>query len=194
MVLEELDFPLAPRGLYQGPLDLRSSQIVGVDHPTPRMAALLGQVVLAPLFSLVVAPGELDADLDQLPDALRARADDHLHRLLSANARARHKGVLDMALEAVLVVKHRRDAALGVASAGLGQLVFRHHRHQAGFGRFQREAETADPAAYHQDIGFIKHGSILAPPAWAVKKGIGYPSWPSIRACTCQSRRGSRCG
>ncbi len=149
-----------------------------------RVAALLAEVVL-PVVG-IAAPIEVGAERDQVADAVRPFADDHLDDVAVAEPGAGDERVVDVRLEAVLGAPDRRDAALGVLARTLGQPVLRQEDDLMPCPRTaQRRDQAGDAAADDEKVAFDGHelrdsrgqapGSSAAPRMATLTSRWGFP-------------------
>jgi len=138
----------------EGGLHRPAGGVGGVHHPAMAVAALACQVQMVAGFA-----GERDPDRAEPADQGRAALDDEADGRRVAQSGAGLQGVLDVGFEAVLRVEHRRDAALGVVAAALGDGALGEHGDAAMAGEFQRQAQPGGAAADHQYIAqdFVGH-------------------------------------
>ena len=100
-----------------------------------------------PACQLVVAVVEGDTQTDQVTDTLGALGAERLDCLKLVEPGTGPQGVCDVFLNAVVVEDRRRYPTLRIKSVALGQLGFRHQRHDVRGTRGECGHETGDPAA-----------------------------------------------
>src|SRR5439155_1015444 len=117
------DRALAAQRLGQRADDLVAGRVERVEDASPRMSALLSEVVL--LFLGVAAQVEVRPERNQPAHPGRTLADDGLDHVATAEPGARRDRIVDVRLEAVLGAPDRGDAALSVLARALGKPVLR---------------------------------------------------------------------
>ena len=125
-----------------------------MDHPPRAVAAFSRQVELAARF----AAGELGAQVHELPNAVRAVADDHLDDVAMREPAPRTDGVSHVGLERVGRIQHRSDPALRPVRRRVGAAPLRHHRYATVSSGLEREAEARDAATEDQVVALDSHG------------------------------------
>ncbi len=142
-------------------LDARGPDSVaesGLDRRSRRVAARVqhardGVGRLQPPREVAVGGAiEVHAPLDELSDAGRALADEHVHGIRIIQSRAGGQRVGGVRGHGVSGGGDRRDPALRPPRVGVGQCALGHDRDVASaLGRVQRRRETGDAAAHHDD-------------------------------------------
>jgi hypothetical protein len=124
-VLDDLDALVRPYRLDQCAGDLRAGGVAArVGDAAAVVAALTGEQYLA-----VGALVEGRAGDDQPPHGVGALGDQDPHRLLVAQARAGHQGVVQVLLGGVALAQRRGDAALRPAGRAVVQHGLGDHQH-----------------------------------------------------------------
>ena len=139
------DVGMGMRRLLQRLLDGPAGGVVDMDDPAVAVPALAGQV---PALAVAVA-GEGHAQLRQPRDRRRRVLDHELDRGAVVEAGAGDHRVLDMRLERVAGLEHRRDPALRPAgrALALGQ-----HRHLEALREVERRRQPGRAGADDQDV------------------------------------------
>ncbi len=185
MAFQHLDIRVRRHGPEQGAFDLLARRVARMEHPPPRVSALLPEVERGtPGRSLAFI--ELDAHFDQLLDPRRSLANDRPHRRLVAKAVTGFERVLDVQLERIIVAGHASDAALGIIGVRFGADVLCDDRHGAVNRRFDRETESRDAAADDDEIvGFHKRMLSMSRvrPKNAASATSVLPGWICDRGC-----------
>ena len=88
--------------------------------------------------------GEIRAEVDEFPDAIRPLAHQYVHGVFVAQARARLQRILQMETRRVIRGQHPGDAALGIVGVGLRLLFLREDDHSAVVSRLQRGPQSGD--------------------------------------------------
>ena len=123
VVLVEVDVRAAAHPVDHGFLDLATGGIGGVDDAAMAVPAFTRKVQSRGGVRVTLA-SEAHAVLEQPADVLRTVFDHLAHDGLVAQACASDQGVLDMGIDGVALVDHRRDSALGVIGVAFGDLAF----------------------------------------------------------------------
>ena len=113
MIFQNLDVVPLAHLRFQGGLNGLAGGVGGVNDPTVAVTAFAGEVVdLAAVF--LGKATEIHAVSDQSLNGGGAALHHEAHGVFAAKPGAGIDGVLNMGVEAVLVVQHRGDPALGV--------------------------------------------------------------------------------
>ena len=137
-------------------LDFAAGCVLEMEDASLGVAALATEVqfmVAVSIFALV----EVDAELHQLSDSLRAFGNDFAHGVLVAESRPRIKSVSDVEFEGILVTHHTGHAALGPGGVRVGNGAFGDEGNATFFRSLQSKGEPCDAAAKDDEIKF-SHG------------------------------------
>ena len=135
-VLEDLHARQLPHSLDQGPDHLLAGGVVRVDDPAGRVSAFSTQIQH---LRVILAGGEPGPQVLKLPDGLRALAYTQIHHIIAAESAPGRLGVLDVRLEAVVVIRHRCHAALSAVCRGVFDRVLGKENNLAAPGHLPRE-------------------------------------------------------
>jgi hypothetical protein len=102
---------------------------------------------------LCAFPIKVRSPLDQLADAGRRLADDHLDDLAVAKRASGLEGIFDVVFEAVFGVHYARNAALGIVAVGLLDALFGHEDDRETGIDGQCRAKAGDTPPDDQHIG-----------------------------------------
>ena len=152
LILFQLDVGVVVDGLQQSALNLGTGVVLVVKDAELGVAAFAVQVELAS-FRFV----EFHAVAHQLFDALRRLADGHFNHVAVADTVAGNEGVGNMFVEAVGVVHHGGDTALGVLGRAFGGVAFGEDAHFAVRSHFERKAQSGNTGANHKKINLMTH-------------------------------------
>ncbi len=152
-VLDQFEVVVGADGLDQGARYLRAGRVPArVGDTTAVVAALAGEQDLA---LVVLVEGRSGGD--QAADRARALGDEHPHRLLVAQARARDEGVLQVLLGGVALAERGGDAALCPAGRAVVEHRLGDDQHaQARLTHPQGRGEPGDAGADDDDVGRLR--------------------------------------
>ena len=128
-----------------------AGSVSGVNNATMAMAALAGQ--MKPEFGLVA--GEGNALLDQPAHRCVAVFDNIARGGFVAQSGPGHQRIVNVGLDRVGGIQHRRDAALCPGRVGVLQLAFCDQCHLVGGGEVQRQRLAGQAAAENQDVKLV---------------------------------------
>ena len=114
-----------------------ASGVGGMNDAAMAVAAFAGQVkaLIADAIAVVAIAGKRHAQLNQ-PVNRRARVLNNKARgLRIAQPGAGHQRILYMCFHRILIIQHRRNAALGVGGAAFQQILLGDQAHLAVFGQ-----------------------------------------------------------
>ncbi len=117
-----------------------------MDDTAVRMPTLARQVQRLGLLD------EGDAHFDEPFDRVRRILDHELDRVAAVQARSGDHRVLDVILERIARVEHRRDAALRPGGRSAGQITLRQHEHAAMIGERDRGGQPRGARADDDDV------------------------------------------
>jgi hypothetical protein len=159
---------------HKSGFDCRTRRIApGVQHASPRMRGLkaAGEFPDNPVNPAVslnravsVSPVELDAESNQILDALRPLGAQRLDGLDDVESRAGAQRVVDMRGDAVLGEDRSGDPALRIEGITLGQFRLGHESDRVRGARGDRGHESRDPAADDDDARHVRPPSSCS--AW----------------------------
>jgi hypothetical protein len=121
-----------------------------MDYSTMTMAAFLAQVERVERATgnlAAVCCGERHALIDKPAHRLGALLDDSLHDIAVAESYARVERIADVGVNAVLVIQHRCDAALGIERCALIEFTFAEHCNASERRCSQRKSQACGAAA-----------------------------------------------
>jgi endonuclease III len=119
-VFEQFDIWRLGDGRKQGLLNRLSRHVLHVKNPSVRMTAFLAEVGAAAFVAR-----KLEAEVDEILDAVGSLADDHADNVLAAQPVAGVDRVAYMAFKVVRVRGDARDATLGVVGVRFRAVLFR---------------------------------------------------------------------
>ena len=111
------------------------------------MAALLTKIEFA--VTVIIAFGELHAELDQFLDAGRTFLNNAAYNFLIAQPASGGDRVVHVALERVFLACDGGDAALCVVRVRLGPAFLCDDRNSSGVGDLERKRQSGDAATQH---------------------------------------------
>ena len=155
VVLEQIDVGVVAHLREQRPLDLAARHVGGVDDPVGRVPALAAEVErCVRCLALVI---EVRAERHQLTHALRPLRHDDPHHLLIAQPGPRYERVVNVVLDGVGRVHHRRDSALRVVRVRLRRCLLGDDRDGAVLSGAEGERESGHPAADDEKVVSLCH-------------------------------------
>jgi hypothetical protein len=104
---------------------------------------------------------ERRAPREQLDDVRGSLTDEHVDRIVIAEAVARGDRVLRMQRRRIVRAKSGGDATLCVAGIALGGIGFREDDDLSGFGEREGSAQSSDAAADHEEVSSQIHFAML---------------------------------
>ena len=136
----------------QGPGDLLSREVIGMDDPCPRMTSFASQRQLS-----ATHPGEAGPQIDELLDQGRSLCNSNLDRRRITQSRAGSQRVPHMHLGGIVAVSDRGDASLRVTRIRLPRLLLGDEGHRSVLCRLNSKIETSNTTADDQIIGLNLH-------------------------------------
>ena len=117
--------------IEQDTFHLPACQVFGVNYSTFRVSTLAAEIKGLSIFFLV---RKTDPHGNELFNSLRALFYHKPHNILMAEAVTRFEGVFDMEIKAVIPVKHRGDAALGIVGGAFCLFLLGYYGHTPSLG------------------------------------------------------------